>query len=125
MALNINKVILGGRLTKDIDLGKTQSGKSIVSFTIAVDRKSGEGKATDFINCVAWDKRAELIAEYFHKGSQICVVGSLRRKEWTNANGEKRYDYDVFVEELHFIDSIKKRMEEEEMTPVYEEDLPF
>lgn len=106
--LNLNKVILGGRLTADPELKQTQSGVAVVSFTIAVNRRyAGEGAQaqTDFISCTAWRKSAEFIGKYFRKGSSICVVGSIQVRSWQTEQGEKRYATEVVVDEVNFVDS--------------------
>lgn len=104
---NLNKVILGGRLTSDPELKSTPNGVTVTSFSIAVNRRySGSGEQqTDFINCVAWRQSAEFICRYFRKGSSICVVGSLQVRNWTDQNGQKRYATEVVVEEVQFVDS--------------------
>jgi single-strand DNA-binding protein len=104
---NFNKVILGGRLTSDVEVKTTQSGISVANFSIAVNRrasKDGE-KQVDFINCQAWRSNAELIGKYFSKGSSICIVGSLQVRSWEDNNGNKRYDTEVIVDEVAFVDS--------------------
>ena len=105
--LNLNKVILGGRLTSDPELKTTQSGVAVTAFTIAVSRKAkkGEEAKADFINCTAWWQTAEFITTYFKKGSSICVVGSLLTRNWTTSTGEKRYSTEVLVDEANFVDS--------------------
>lgn len=106
---NLNKVILGGRLTADPELRKTPQDVSVTTFTIAVNRaygRTGDGQPTaDFINVVAWRQTAEFITRYFHKGSSICVTGSLQVRSWTDNNGQKRYATEVIVDEAHFVDS--------------------
>ncbi len=106
---NLNKVILGGRLTADPELRKTPQDVSVTTFTIAVNRaygRSADGQATaDFINVVAWRQTAEFITRYFHKGSSICVTGSLQVRTWTDNNNQKRYATEVVVDEAHFVDS--------------------
>lgn len=104
--LNLNKVILGGRLTSDVELKTTQSGVSVCSFNIAVNRKTGKDKEqqTDFITCQAWRQTAEFISKYFGKGASICVVGSLQVRSWEQ-NGQKRYSTEVVVDEAMFVDS--------------------
>lgn len=105
--LNLNKTILGGRLTSDIELKTTQSGISVCSFTLAVNRKAGKDKEqqTDFINCQAWRQTAEFISRYFRKGSSLCVVGSIQTRTWTDSNDQKRYATEVIVDEALFVDS--------------------
>ena len=101
---NFNKVIIGGRLTADAELKQTQSGVSVTAFSIAVNRK-GADKKTDFIDVVAWRQTAEFICKYFGKGSSICIVGNLQKREWTDKNGQKRYATEVIAEEASFVDS--------------------
>lgn len=105
--LNFNKVILGGRMTADVELKKTPSGVSVCSFSIAVNRKVSKDaeQKTDFINCVAWRNTADFISKYFGKGSSIMVVGSIQTRSWQDNNGNKRYATDVVVEEANFVDS--------------------
>ena len=104
---NLNKVILGGRITADIELKMTPSGVSVCSFSLAVNRKySKEGEQqTDFINCQAWRGTAEFINKYFRKGSAICIVGSIQTRSWTDSNAQKRYATEVVVDEAMFVDS--------------------
>lgn len=110
--LNLNKVILCGRLTADPELKQTSNGIAVVSFSLAVNRrfasKSGDNSAnqqTDFINLVAWRQTAEFISKYFKKGSALCVTGSIQTRSWTDQNGQKRYATDVVVDEAMFVDS--------------------
>ncbi len=105
--LNLNKVILAGRLTAEPELKTTQSGISVTSFSIAVNRRfsKDEQKQTDFINIVAWRQQAEFVSRYFHKGSSICIVGSLQTRSWTDQNGQKRYATEVVADEVNFVDS--------------------
>jgi len=107
---NLNRVILGGRLTSDVELKTTASGVSVCSFTIDVNRRyqsrdSQEGNTADFINCVAWRQSAEFISKYFHKGSSICVEGSIQTRSWTDNNNQKRYVTEVVVDSAMFVDS--------------------
>ena len=126
--LNLNKVILGGRLTATPELKQTPGGVSVVSFTIAVNRKGAERK-TDFIDVTAWRNTAEFISKYFSKGSSICVVGSLQKREWTDNNGNKRYATEVVAEEAMFVDSRNDSGASEDVPVMAEhdpdEDLPF
>ena len=104
---NFNKVILGGRLTADVELKGTPSGVSVCSFSLAVNRKfqkDGE-QQTDFISCVAWRNTAEFITRYFRKGSSLCIVGSIQTRTWTDQNNQKRFATEVIVDEAMFVDS--------------------
>jgi single-strand DNA-binding protein len=103
---NINKSILGGRLTADPELKQTVSGISACTFTIAVNRKytkDGQQEA-DFINCQAWRQTAEFICRHFKKGSSICVTGAIQTRSWTDSNNQKRYATEVVVDEAYFVD---------------------
>lgn len=106
-ALNLNKVILVGRMTKDPELKQTPNGRSVSSFTVAVNRnfQKDTEQTADFINCVAWRQTAEFLANYFRKGSSICVVGSIQTRSFTTQNGEKRYATEVVADEIRFVDS--------------------
>lgn len=103
----MNKAVLMGRLTKDPEVKKTQSNLSVCSFSIAVDRRfkdSNGNKQTDFINCVAWRTAADVIGNYFHKGSRILVTGSLQSRSYDDQAGNKRTVIEVLVEEVEFVD---------------------
>lgn len=104
---NINKVILGGRLSADPELKQTQGGTSVCSFSIAVNRKYQKdgNQEADFINIVAWRTTAEFVCKYFKKGSSICVVGSIQNRSWEDNNGNKRYATEVIADEVVFVDS--------------------
>ena len=103
---NLNKVILGGRLTSDVEVKQTQSGVAVCSFSLAVNRRySKEGQQeTDFISCTAWRNTAEFIGRYFGKGSAICIVGNIQTRSWQDQNGQKRYATEVIVDEAMFVD---------------------
>ena len=103
---NLNKVILGGRLTADPELKQTPSGVTVCSFTLAVNRKfSKDGQQeADFINCQAWRQTAEFINRYFRKGSSLCISGSIQTRSWQDQNGQKRFATDVVVDEAMFVD---------------------
>lgn len=110
---NLNKVILGGRLTGDPELKQTPSGIPVTSFSVAVNRRFSKPEGggdnqqpqADFINVTAWRQTAEFIARYFRKGSSICVVGSIQTRTWTDQQGAKRYATDVVADEAYFVDS--------------------
>ena len=104
--LNLNKVILAGRLTADPELKQTTSGISVVSFTIAVNRKySKEQQQPDWISVIAWRQTAEFISRYFKKGSAICIVGAIQTRSWQDQQGQKRYATEVVADEAMFVDS--------------------
>ncbi len=102
--LNLNKVILGGRITADPELKQTPQGVAVTTFSIAVNRK-GKDAGTDFINCVAWRQTAEFICRYFKRGSSICITGSIQVRAWNDQQGNKRYATEVVADEASFVDS--------------------
>lgn len=101
----MNKVVLIGRLTKDPELRYAAgSGTAVTRFTIAVNRQFKKDEA-DFINCVAWNKTAETIAQYFTKGRPIAIVGHMQTGSYDAQDGTKRYTTDVAVDSFEFIGS--------------------
>ena len=101
----INKVIIMGRITHDLEIRQSQGGIAVLSFTVAVDRgyvKRGEERQTDFINCVAWRQQAEFIGKYFSKGRMIAIEGNLRTRTYDDKNGTKHYVTEVFVDKVSF-----------------------
>lgn len=104
---NFNNVMLGGRLTADPEIKKTQSGKAVVSFTVAISRRTSKDAEpmADFINCVAWEKTAETIAHFFKRGSSIFIVGELQVRSYTANDGSKRYITEVLVRDIRFVDT--------------------
>ena len=103
----INRVVLVGRLTKDPILRKTGSGASVVSFTVACDRRiKTEGQPTaDFINCVAWNKVADLMAQYLHKGSLVGVEGRIQTRSYDDQTGKRVYVTEVVADSVQFLES--------------------
>ena len=97
----MNKVVLVGRLVKDPELRFTQSEKAVAVFTVACDRKFQRGEA-DFINCVAWNKTAEFINQYFKKGDRVSLCGHISVRSWDDDSGNRRYVTEVAVEEVEF-----------------------
>jgi len=106
---NFNKVIIGGRLTADPELKTTPSGISVVSFTVAVNKrfgnKAGEQSTADFFNVTAWRQTAEFVSRYFRKASSICIVGYLQNRNWVDQQGNNRYSVEIVAEEANFVDA--------------------
>ncbi len=102
-----NLVVLTGRLTADPELKTTQSGISVTSFSIAVDRRyrAGEERQTDFINVVAWRQQAEFVAKYFKKGNMIGIEGSIQTRKYTDKNGNNRTAFEVVANNVQFVES--------------------
>ena len=106
----MNKVILMGRLTKDVELRYTQTGKAVATFTLAVDRKKGENApanapTADFIPCVAWDKLAEIAGNYLSKGRQALVEGHIQVRSYKAKDGSNRYTTEIILEKMEFVGS--------------------
>ena len=100
-----NLVFLKGRLTADAELKTTQNGKSVCSFTLAVDRGFGDNKVTDFLTCVAWEGRAEFISKYFSKGDEIRILGEINTRKWQDKDGNNRTSFEIRVNESGFCGS--------------------
>ena len=104
----LNRIIVMGRLTRDPELRRTQSGISVTSFSVAVDRdfksQSGE-RETDFIEVVAWRNTAEFVTKYFSKGRMAVVEGRLQIRDWTDRDGQKRRTAEIVADNIYFGDS--------------------
>lgn len=106
----LNHIAIMGRLTKDVELRRTNSGVAVASFTLAVDRdyaKDGAEKETDFIDCVAWKNTAEFVSKYFSKGRMAVVSGRLQIRSWTDKDGGKRRTAEIVADNVYFGDSKK------------------
>lgn len=105
MAKSVNQVILLGRLTRDVELKTTASGKNIADFSLAVDKGGADGGA-DFFDVTAWEKLAELVAQYTSKGSKVLVQGRLSQQTWDDKDsGAKRSKITVTATDVTFLDS--------------------
>ena len=127
----LNKSIIQGRLTNNIELKQTPSGKSVCSFTIATERNytANNERITDFIPCVAWGNTADFISKYFPKGAKIIVEGILTSRKFADKNGNNRTVIELLVEKSYF-DGKKEDKAEQQSQPQFEEvdlngDLPF
>lgn len=99
----MNNVSLAGRMTRDCELKYTQDGRAIGNFTIAINKRYKKDEA-NFINCVAFGKTAELIAEYVKKGHLLGVAGSIETSSWEK-DGQKHYKTEVAVDQMTFLQS--------------------
>ena len=106
----LNVVVLTGRLTADPELKSTQSGVSVCSFCIAVERryKSGEDRVSDFINIVSWRSSAEFVSKYFKKGQMIAVEGSIQTRKYQDKDGNNRTAFEVLANNVQFADFGKR-----------------
>lgn len=130
----MNKWTGTGRLTKDVELLQTPNGVSVTRFTIAVNRRFTNDDGTrdsDFINCVAWRKTAEILNKYCQKGDKIGVVGELQTRSYEAKDGSKRYLSEIIVEEIDFLErknKDEKTQSKPYLTPVDRDEqleLPF
>lgn len=101
----LNRVILTGRLTKDIEIKKSASGLSVTTFTVASDRSKSKDKEkeTDFISCVAWRNIADYLNNYAHKGDMVALEGRLQTRNYDNTRGEKVYVTEVIVDNIQLL----------------------
>jgi single-strand DNA-binding protein len=100
----MNKVFITGRITKDLELRETQTGKKVCDFTVAINRDKDN---TDFVNCMVWDKQAENLAKYQGKGSLVGVEGAIRTKTY-EIEGKKHYKTFVLVNNIEYLSQIQK-----------------
>lgn len=128
--MDINTVTLIGRLTKEPSIAVTQTGKKYLQFTLASNRDNDNA---DFINCVAWEKTAELIEQYCVKGSRLCVHGKIQTRSYEDSTGRTVYVTEVLVRQMQFLDN--KKQEQNNSVPldsnydsnfrIDSDDLPF
>lgn len=97
----LNQIVLMGRLTKDPELRKANSGITVAGFTLAVDRDYQKDQ-TDFIDITAWRKTAEFVGKWFHKGQMMALSGRLQVESWTDKDGNKRRSYEVVADNVYF-----------------------
>ena len=102
--MSFNKCIIQGNISNEIELKQTQSGTSVCSFNVAVNRfsKEPDAKKVDFFTVVAWQQKAEFVSRYFKKGSPILVCGRLENREWSDKQGNKRISTEIIAEEITF-----------------------
>ena len=124
-----------GRLTKDIEVKQTSSGKSVVKFTLAINNPYNRDE-TDFINCVVWEKKADNMAKFLSKGSQVGITGRLNVSSYEDKNGNKVWKTEVIVSDFYLIESKKTEFDNRVESQSFEDgpaldissddfDLPF
>ena len=135
--MNYNKVMFGGRIANDLELKSTTTGNTVLTFALAVARiHKDRNSTTDFFDCIAWSKAAELIAKYFKKGSTIFVEGEMQTRSYTDREGKKRKAVEMVVEKFEFVDKVGAELQAPDVAadegkinqqPEYidSDDLPF
>lgn len=119
--MSLNRVIIMGRITRDLELKQTQNGISVLSFTVAVDRnyqKQGEEKQSDFIDCVAWRQTAEFISRYFGKGRMIALEGEIQTRTYQDKDGNNRKATEIVVSQASFTGEPKDKTQNSNNVPV-------
>src|SRR5690554_410352 len=137
----INRTILVGRITRDPELRKTQNGNSVVSFTVACNRRFGDQDQADFINCVAWNQTADFLANYIKKGALLGVEGRIQTRTYEDKDGKTVYVQEVVTSSVQALESRSQRentdagcqpdvtpsfsQKEESVLDITIDDLPF
>jgi single-strand DNA-binding protein len=130
----MNKVILMGRLAREVDARQTPSGKTVARFTLAVDRRQGkntQGQQTaDFLNIVAWERLADFCSNYLQKGTKILLEGQLQSRSYEAQDGSKRYVTEVVARDIEFAESKGSQSTTQQIgqvqgTAVTDDDIPF
>ena len=124
----MNVVVLIGRMTKDVELRRTGTGKAVASFTLAVSkdyRNEQGGYDADFIECVAFEQRAETISKYVHKGDRFAVLGQLATRSYETKEGKKVKVTEVKVTGFDFLENKKTEANDFAMLDADDADLPF
>lgn len=112
----LNHIELQGRLTGAPELRKTNDGKSVATFTLAVDRDFSKEKKADFVNCVAWEKKADFVSGYFDKGQEAVVAGRLQSRQYKDKEDKPRTAWEVMVENIYFSGKKADRAETPEVS---------
>jgi single-strand DNA-binding protein len=109
MARDLNKVMLTGRLGKDVELRVTPTGRSVATFRVASSRNVKDGdnwkEQTEWFQVVAWEKLAETCSNYLHKGSHVFIEGRLQTREWQDKEGQRRFSTEVIATDMTMLDS--------------------
>lgn len=114
--LNFNRVMVCGRLTADPELKTITSGVSVTKFSVAVNKPWKKDQA-DFFNVTAWRGTAEVVTQYFHKGSSIFIEGALTQRMWEDGNGNERYAVEIVASNVYFVDSKSESITETPRIP--------
>ena len=120
----LNNIVIMGRLTRDPDLRRTQTGVAVASFTLACERDfaaQGEARETDFIDIVSWRYTAEFVEKYFSKGQMAIVSGRLQIRNWEDKAGNKRRSAEILADHVYFGEG---KRDSQKTTYTLEDDFP-
>ena len=129
MAQDLNNVTLIGRFAREPELKQTSTGKAILNFSLAVNKRGESGP--NWIDCIAWEKSAELIAKFMHKGSKIGITGSIDQSQFTDKENKKQSRFQVVVNGFFFLDSKSESKADAPQQPTIEQqfandnEIPF
>lgn len=119
----MNKVILIGNITKDIELRQSNSGKFVVEFSIAINNgkdQQGNELPADFVNCTAWNKTAEVLSKYATKGTKVGIEGAMKTQTWTDQQGNNRYKTYVLVDRVELLSRPQQQQNPAQVANQYE-----
>lgn len=122
MALELNRVQMAGRLTKEPEIRALPNGTTIATISIAVGREytaQGQARQSDFFNAKAFKGTADFLQKYFHKGMAIYVEGGLQTNNWTDKDGQKRYSTDIMIDKVKFVESANRSNNSEAQQTTY------
>ncbi len=119
----VNRVVIVGRLTRDPELKKLEGNSSVLNFSLALNRQYSREEKTDYIDCTAWNKTAELMDQYLGKGSLIAVDGKLQQDSYVDQNGQNRSRIVVVADSVQFLESRAKAEERLNATSNYKPPL--
>ena len=126
----VNNCMFIGRLGRDPESRFTQSGKTVVNFSIACSEKRGGEEYTEWVNIVVWDKLGEICAQYLQKGSLVYISGRMQTRKWQDQRGTDRYTTEIVAREMKMLDGKKDGQQQQQWDPqpqrmVPEADVPF
>ena len=126
--MNINNVVITGRLTRDPQLKKLNTGIDLTNISIAVNEKYKNEVDVSYFNCSAFGKLAEVLNEYFKKGDRINIVGKLKQNRWQDKDGKMKERIEIIIQQLEFVESKKNKTIEQSNEipePIGDMDTPF
>jgi len=133
--MNLNRILIAGRLTRAIELKRTPSDQAVATIGLAINRRyrtrdGDQREETTFIDCEAWGRTAEVMAQYLNKGSAVFIEGRLKLDQWQDQSGQKRSKLKVVIESFEFVESKGSAVPAgaagaRSNEPIDEKDIPF